>query len=92
MAMGSDDPSRRAVEPVVPPGWPADAELPVAGWGDVAMPIDELWEAFTDVERWHVVEPVHQARPGEGRPAARGRHAGVDVPADQALVPVRDAG
>jgi len=52
MAIGSDDLSRRAAEPVVPPGWPADAELPVAGWGDVAMPVDELWEAFTDVERW----------------------------------------
>ena len=48
----SDDSSRRAVEPVIPPGWPADDELPVAGWGDVAMPIDELWDAFTDVEHW----------------------------------------
>jgi hypothetical protein len=51
MAMENDDPGRRAVEPAVPPGWPDDAELPVAGWGDVAMPIDELWDAFGDVQR-----------------------------------------
>jgi pimeloyl-ACP methyl ester carboxylesterase len=52
MAIESDDLSRRAAEPVAPPGWPADAELPIVGWGDVEIPLDELWEAFADVERW----------------------------------------
>jgi pimeloyl-ACP methyl ester carboxylesterase len=52
MATGSDDPTERAVEPAVPPGWPADDALPVAGWGDVELSVDELWDAFTDVERW----------------------------------------
>jgi pimeloyl-ACP methyl ester carboxylesterase len=63
MAIEGDDPSRRAVEPVIPPGWPADDELPVAGWGDVAMPVDELWDAFIDVERWPSWNPcIRRAR------------------------------
>jgi pimeloyl-ACP methyl ester carboxylesterase len=52
MAIESDEPSRHAVEPSVPPGWPADEALPIVGWGDVALSVEELWQAFTDVERW----------------------------------------
>jgi pimeloyl-ACP methyl ester carboxylesterase len=57
MEWGRADPSQPTPEPVVPPGWPADEALPVRGWGDVAMPVDELWAAFTDVERWPTWNP-----------------------------------
>ena len=36
----------------MPPGWPADPEQPVVGWGDVGVPLDELWTTFTDVAGW----------------------------------------
>lgn len=52
MESGGSERDRPAAEPAVPPGWPADGELPVRGWSDVAMPLDELWEAFAAVERW----------------------------------------
>ena len=92
MAIGSDDLSRRAVEPAVPPGWPARRRTAGRRLGRRG---DADRRAVGGVHRrpaLALVEPVHQAGPGQGRPAARGRHAGVDVPGDQALLPVRDAG
>jgi pimeloyl-ACP methyl ester carboxylesterase len=67
MAIESNDPSRHAVEPAVPPGWPADEALPVAGWGDVALSVEELWQAFTDVEQWPAWNPcIRRARVEHG--------------------------
>lgn len=52
MTMDRDDPVQSSTEPAIPPGWPDDEALPVRGWGDVAMPLEQLWDVFCDVEHW----------------------------------------
>lgn len=49
---GVDAAAGGTLEPSVPPGWPTDDELPVRGWGDVDLDLDELWATFLDVAGW----------------------------------------
>lgn len=63
MALADEAVDRSPIEPAIPPGWPPDPELPIRGWGDVALPLDELWEAFTDVPSWPEWNPcIRRAR------------------------------
>lgn len=42
--------------------------LPIEGSVDLAMPVEQLWQTFTDVERWPAWNPcIWRARVREGR-------------------------
>ncbi len=58
----------------MPLDWPGDDALPVRGWGDVDLSIDDLWATFIDVSGWAKWNPCiswARVRGGELRPGAR---------------------
>lgn len=61
-------------EPKVPPDWPPDDALPIAGWADVELSAERMWAHFADVASWHRWNPCiwrARVRGGELRQGAR---------------------